>query len=143
MQAETCTAQWICRNCAPSGGCSAVTNPPMYKVSSHGQVNGTVNMQNEIYARGPIACTIAVTSAFESYSGGIFSDSTGARGANQVVEIVGWGPGYWIGRNSWGTYWGEHGWFQMAMGVDTLGVESQGCVWAVPDPASFPVTPFN
>ena len=36
-------------------------------------------MLSEIYARGPIACTIAVTQAFEEYTGGVFNDSTGAK----------------------------------------------------------------
>uniref|UniRef100_A0A1X7SGW5 Uncharacterized protein n=1 Tax=Amphimedon queenslandica TaxID=400682 RepID=A0A1X7SGW5_AMPQE len=36
-------------------------------------------MLSEIYARGPIACTIAVTSAFEQYTGGVFNDTTGAK----------------------------------------------------------------
>lgn len=36
-------------------------------------------MMAEIFARGPIACTIAVTEEFEKYSGGIFNDTTGAK----------------------------------------------------------------
>ena len=36
-------------------------------------------MMAEIVARGPIACTIAVTAAFENYVSGIFNDTTGAR----------------------------------------------------------------
>ena len=36
-------------------------------------------MLAEIYARGPIACTIAVTEEFGSYSGGIFEDKSGAK----------------------------------------------------------------
>ncbi len=35
-------------------------------------------MMAEIYARGPIACTIAVTAAFESYTAGVFNDTTRA-----------------------------------------------------------------
>ena len=35
------------------------------------------NMMAEIFARGPIACTVAVTKAFEAYAGGIFNDTTG------------------------------------------------------------------
>jgi len=45
-------------------------------------------MMSEIYARGPIACTIAVTQAFESYSGGIFNDTTHA--------MVSWSTDPWI-----------------------------------------------
>lgn len=33
----------------------------------------------EMYARGPIACTIAVTKEFEAYKGGVFNDTTGAK----------------------------------------------------------------
>ena len=36
-------------------------------------------MMAEILARGPIACTVAVTEAFENYTGGIFDDKTGAK----------------------------------------------------------------
>ena len=35
-------------------------------------------MLAEIYARGPIACGVAVTPEFEQYTGGIFNDTTGA-----------------------------------------------------------------
>jgi len=51
---------------------------PQYYITEHGQVAGETKMMSEIYARGPIACTIAVTQAFESYSGGIFNDTTHA-----------------------------------------------------------------
>ena len=37
-----------------------------------------------------------------------------------------------IGRNSWGTYWGERGWFRLVRGINNLGVEAN-CDWAVWD----------
>ena len=40
---------------------------------------GEDKMMAEILARGPIACTVAVTEAFENYTGGIFDDKTGAK----------------------------------------------------------------
>ena len=34
------------------------------------------------------------------------------------------GEEYWIGINSWGTYWGEYGFFKLPIGTDyNLGVE--------------------
>ena len=48
-----------------------------YEITEHGQVAGETKMMAEIYARGPIACTIAVTKAFVAYTGGIFNDTTG------------------------------------------------------------------
>ena len=93
-------------------------------------------MRAEINARGPIACTVAVTEAFENYMGGIFNDTTGAKSLDHEISVVGWGVSttgvkYWIGRNSWGTYWGESGWFRIVRGTDNLGIESN-CDWAVP-----------
>ena len=57
------------------------------------------------------------------------------------IEVTGWGvtPGglpYWIARNSWGTYWGERGWFRVLRGANHLFIEDD-CAWAVPDLAAF------
>ena len=67
----------------------------------------------------------------------MLKDTTGAKGLDHDVEIVGWGETsagekYWHIRNSWGVYWGEQGWFRLARGIDNLGVESQECSWATP-----------
>lgn len=62
-------------------------------------------MLAEIFARGPIAVTVACPPAFENYTGGIFEDKTGDVSLDHSVEVVGWGVEngvrYWIGRNSW------------------------------------------
>ena len=52
-----------------------------------------------------------------------------------VISLVGFGEEdgvkYWIGRNSWGTSWGESGFFKVIRGVNNIMVESF-CAWAVP-----------
>src|SRR5690242_9099733 len=60
---QACTPEWICRNCAPNTGCSAVTSYPIYKVLGTGTVSGVTNMQNEIYTNGPIACAMNTNAA--------------------------------------------------------------------------------
>ena len=132
-----CTPINICRNCAPGKGCWAVKDPPLWYVEEHGVVMGEDNMRAEIWARGPITTTIAVTPELEAYTGGVFADATGKKGLDHDVEIAGWGETadgekYWHIRNSWGVYWGEQGWLRLARGIDNLGVESQECSWATP-----------
>jgi len=94
-----------------AGSPAGENNYTTYFVSEYGEVNGTENMAAEIAARGPIACSIAVTPEFEAYTGGIFKDTTGATAHMHSVAVSGYGTDsetnqdYWIVRNSWGTYW--------------------------------------
>jgi len=132
----SCTPIHVCQTCTPDGACTAVPNPPTYHVTQHGQVQGEVAMMQELYLRGPIAATIAVTPALENYTTGVFVDKTGTKSLDHSVSIAGWGVDngvkYWIVRNSWGTYWGEGGWARIVKGIDNLGIEAN-CDWAVPD----------
>lgn len=142
---DTCEAINICKNCMPTQifpsikyKCWAVNSQKYakYEIEEHGQVDGEANMMAELAARGPIACALCVNEKFEAYTGGIFNDPAGEKCANHEISIVGYGVDtdgtkYWIGRNSWGTYWGEEGWFRIVRGVDMIGVEDM-CDWAVP-----------
>jgi cathepsin X len=65
-------------------------------------------MMQEIYQRGPIACGIAVPELLDTYTGGIYCDTTGDLEIVHDISVVGWGTSdegdkYWTVRNSWGT----------------------------------------
>ena len=130
-----CNDMNLCRDCHMGEGCFAVKNYTKVYVEEYGSVSGEEDMMKEIYARGPITCGIADPQSFKDYTGGIYKDETGASAISHAIEVAGWGEEngvkYWIGRNSWGDYWGEKGWFRIVRGENNLEIESS-CNWAVP-----------
>jgi len=92
-------------------------------------------MMQEIYQRGPIACGIAVPDSLEDYTGGIYCDQSGDMEIVHDISVVGYGvegdSPYWLVRNSWGTHWGEQGFFKVCRGVNNIAIESD-CAWATP-----------
>ena len=106
-------------------------------VSEFGQVSGVENMKREISSRGPIVCSMRVTPAFREYTGGIYTEATQETITNHAVSIVGYGKDkatgteFWIVRNSWGTSFGESGFFRIKMNSDNLLIESN-CWFGVP-----------
>jgi len=121
----------------PDPGTCFAPNYTQWYASQYGTVSGSNDMKAEIYARGPIACEIDATDNFLDYTGGIYSEWVLFPMSNHVLAVVGWGVDstsgeeYWIGRNSWGEFWGEKGYFQIKMGSDNLGIENN-CYWIVP-----------
>ena len=127
-----------CKNCHYNtttkrvDDCWATPKYPVWKVPQYGPVSGADNMKAEIFVRGPISCGIMSTAKFHSYTGGIFAESNFDIKINHEVSILGWGVSdgieYWIGRNSWGTYWGESGFFRIQMYNNNNGIETD-CSW--------------
>jgi cathepsin X len=138
-----CTAEHICENCHPDGSCNAVSNYTKYEIVEHGTVSGESAMMAEIFARGPIACGVEATQALEDFHGpGVFHGQPGQNNINHEISVYGWGMDpvggpYWVIRNSWGTYFGDQGWFKLSrkQGHD-IGV-TQSCDWAVPKDPGF------
>jgi len=155
---QECTPLNVCRNCFRQvpvdpldpfkpGPCWGEPTFIGYGVSDYGNTSGEVGMMKEIYARGPITCSGVTTIGFvRDYAmnpgvmkDGIFRDSTNYNESDidHQMEITGWGETtegakYWVVRNSWGTYWGEAGWFKLERGTNSLKIEEH-CDWAVPD----------
>lgn len=133
-----CIPENYCRNCDyGSSSCYAMDEYPLVTVSEYGSVTGEENIMAEMMARGPVACYIDAN-CIEEYDGGVADYSACGVMTNHAIQLSGWGEDegtpYWIGRNSWGTYWGEHGWFRIKRGVQTEGSYlPKTCYWAVPD----------
>lgn len=137
-----CNAMNTCRTCSgfsdKGGECVAVESYPNATVAEYGRYSNDVDaIMAEIYARGPVAASINAEPLI-NYQGGVVKDHRLLhKMPNHVVAIIGWGTEketgdkYWIGRNSWGEYWGEMGHFRVEMGKNVLGIESD-IAWATP-----------
>ena len=136
----TCNKLNTCRTCNTfidkGGYCTGIEIFPHATVAEYGVVTGVENMKKEIYARGPIACSIN-SEPIGEYNKGIVDFPDAPRVTNHVISIIGWGKNkennseYWIVRNSWGQYWGELGFFRIKLGENQLNIE-QDCAWVTP-----------
>uniref|UniRef100_A0A8C6FKF4 Dipeptidyl peptidase 1 n=1 Tax=Moschus moschiferus TaxID=68415 RepID=A0A8C6FKF4_MOSMO len=93
-------------------------------------------MKLELVHQGPMAVAFEVYDDFLHYRKGVYHH-TGLRDpfnpfelTNHAVLLVGYGTDaasgldYWIVKNSWGTSWGEAGYFRIRRGTDECAIES-------------------
>ncbi|PVD24760.1 hypothetical protein C0Q70_15246 [Pomacea canaliculata] len=93
-------------------------------------------MRKNLYENGPLAVGFEVLDDFMHYKGGIYHHTGLTNGfepfqlTNHAVLVVGYGTDvetgedYWIVKNSWGTEWGENGFFRIRRGNDECAFES-------------------
>ena len=123
---------------ANKGTCNVVLDHP-YKLTGWGYVGELTHnnywhsipsyaqLKNAIYTYGPITAGVCVGSAFDYYSGGLFTtDEASICGSspNHLIVLVGWDDTdrSLILRNSWNTSWGESGYMKIKYGTSMVGI---------------------
>jgi C1A family cysteine protease len=92
------------------------------KISSWSWVNKDVNALKEAIYENPVPVGLYLYQDFYNYTGGVYEHVTGIRVGGHAVLAVGWddnppdapGKGCFKVKNSWGTGWGESGYFRIA-----------------------------
>jgi len=144
-QNGVCDDMGQCANCFPgdngTSNCWPVKPYTTYKLKGYNLIDvadpreRTQAIMSEIHQRGPVTCGIYTSDVFDfNYFGGVWTQEN--EEFDHDIEVVGWGTeageDYWHIRNSWGTYWGEAGFFRIKRGLER-GVVEYDCWFAVPD----------
>ncbi|KAK8406727.1 hypothetical protein O3P69_007356 [Scylla paramamosain] len=114
-----------------SNHCKKYKTEPAYRISTKVE-----DIQWEILTEGPVQALMTVHRDLFLYKSGVYNcPQTDAQDitAMHSVRIVGWGVEYssmyapvkyWVVANSWGTTWGENGFFKIQRGTNACGIES-------------------
>ena len=88
-----------------------------YKIDSWGSVDQTVTaLKSAIANYGPVPAAFMVYQDLMHYTGGVYSFTSGKKLGGHAILVVGYNDDgqYFIVKNSWGTSWGENGYFRIA-----------------------------
>ncbi|MEA5113541.1 MAG: C1 family peptidase [Geobacteraceae bacterium] len=139
---ETCypyiTANGICSSAC--GNWQAIG----YRISAWRYISATVSaLKSALNTYGPLVTTFDVYSDFYAYSSGIYTRTSTTYEGGHAVLLVGYDDSNqcFIVKNSWGTGWGESGYFRISytevstltnFGHDTIAYESAYAVDSTP-----------
>lgn len=101
----------------------------VYSNTTYSSATMIKTMKTALYKNGTIIASMKVYDCFYAYSEGVYVKSSDLYYGSHAIRLIGWGVtsaglSYWIGANSWGTYWGQSGFFWIRMGVNEVGIES-------------------
>jgi C1A family cysteine protease len=97
---------------------------PFVKITNWTAVLAVADRKNVLSTKGPMVAGMAVYEDFRSYGGGVYRHTTGVFKGYHAISVVGYDDSQqcWICKNSWGTGWGESGFFRIGYGdsqIDT------------------------
>lgn len=103
---------------------TAAKNKPVAKVSGYSRVSSESGLKSAVGGR-PISIAVDAT-CLQSYRSGVIDDSSCYRRLDHGVLLTGYGTSsgkqYWKVKNSWGSSWGESGYFRAVSGKQMLGI---------------------
>jgi len=107
-------------------------NVPIYlKINSWDDHLGLEERKTAISSGGPVVAGMRVYEDFYHYTQGVYRHVTGSDVGGHAVCVVGYDDAEqcWIAKNSWGTGWGDNGWFKIGYGE--CGLDTQFAFYSV------------
>jgi len=100
---------------------------PVHRIGSYVATTDQATIQSALHNYGPVYVGFAVYNDFFSYSGGYYEYSSGGLAGYHAVCIVGYDDTGFKVKNSWGTGWGESGYFRIKYSQMTNSVQFGTC----------------
>jgi len=91
---------------------------PYIKITGWNQVLTVADRKNILATKGPMVAGMAVYQDFFAYRSGVYRHVSGGLSGYHAISVVGYDDNAqcWVCKNSWGTGWGESGWFKIGYG---------------------------
>jgi C1A family cysteine protease len=91
--------------------------PPVVKVAAFQTAASSIQRKRALQ-KGPVVAGLQVYADFMAYRSGVYQHVTGDFAGWHAVAVVGYDDAEqcWIAKNSWGTGWGEKGFFRIRYG---------------------------
>ena len=88
------------------------------KITSHSLISNIAARKNYLTNVGPCSASFDVYDDFFAYGSGVYHHVSGSYAGGHCVEVIGYSEAEqaWICKNSWGTGWGDAGFFKIAYG---------------------------
>ncbi|MCQ6563983.1 C1 family peptidase [Paenibacillus mendelii] len=90
-----------------------------FKITGYVDLTGQPALIKEwIDKKGPVIASLIVYEDLYEYKTGVYKHVAGEKSGSHCVSIIGYNDsdGCWICKNSWGTDWGEEGFFRITYG---------------------------
>ncbi len=108
------------------------------RISSYGELpEGDIQAIKQAIVDGPVEASMVVYEDFYYYESGVYEHVSGGVEGGHAVALIGWidADQCWIAKNSWGTTWGEQGFFKIRWGEAEI---EQWVVWGRPVASTYP-----
>lgn len=109
------------------------------RISNWHQIDYSIFLQRSIMkiwlcTKGPLVACFTVYDDFYNYTSGIYKHVTGSAVGGHCITVVGYNDAdrCWICKNSWGSGWGEDGYFRIGYGE--VGIDAS--MWGVEVPVA-------